>query len=311
MTANFVAINSSKANFNDIYVMDDPRAYFSVLGSLDYMIPDIAEPVIRQILEARIARYRRKPRVLDVGCSYGINAAVHRFPLSFATLRRRYARREMAALASTELASLDRNYYAAWPDTGLANFVGLDVAAPAVAYARRVGLIEESVVADLEQEELSDEAAEIVSGVDVVISTGCVGYIGEPTFRKLLDASSGSPWVVSFVLRMFPYDAIADALGEYGLVTERFASAVFAQRRFRDVEELQASLTTLEALGVDSQGFESEGLFHAELFVSRPKADVLAAPLVDVVTVASGRNRPTGTRYVQVEAADSRIALEP
>ena len=97
MTDNFISINSSKANFDEIYVKDDPRAYFSVLGALDYMIPDVAAPLVRQIIAAYARRYSRKPRVLDVGSSYGINAAVHRFPVTFASLRRRYARHEMAA----------------------------------------------------------------------------------------------------------------------------------------------------------------------------------------------------------------------
>jgi hypothetical protein len=34
---NFLSINSTKANFDEIYVKDDPRAYFSVLGALDYV----------------------------------------------------------------------------------------------------------------------------------------------------------------------------------------------------------------------------------------------------------------------------------
>ena len=44
MPPTFSALNASKANFDEIYVMPDPRGYFSVLGSLDYKIPDIAEP---------------------------------------------------------------------------------------------------------------------------------------------------------------------------------------------------------------------------------------------------------------------------
>src|SRR5690606_21756730 len=115
----FATINMSKANFDEIYTGEDPRGYFSVLGALDYMIPDVAEPVVRQILAARKRRYDRKPVVLDVGCSYGINAAVHRFPLNFSTLRQRYARREMAALSADELARFDRKFYAGWPDVGL------------------------------------------------------------------------------------------------------------------------------------------------------------------------------------------------
>ena len=33
--------------------MSNPRSYYSVLGALNYMIPDAAEPVIRQLLDAR------------------------------------------------------------------------------------------------------------------------------------------------------------------------------------------------------------------------------------------------------------------
>jgi SAM-dependent methyltransferase len=155
-------INTAKANFDEIYVMDDPRSYYSVLGGLDYMIPDVAAPVIRQVLAAK-ASDGKKPIVLDVGCSYGINAAVHRFPLSFDTLRRRYARRELVELSSDDLLRLDANYFAAWPDRGLASFIGLDVSEPAILYAKSVGLIADGVIADLEENELTSDAARIVS----------------------------------------------------------------------------------------------------------------------------------------------------
>ena len=132
MHNDFVSINESKANFDEIYVQDDPRSYFSVLGSLDYMIPDVAEPIVRQVLAAFIGRHRRRPIVLDVGCSYGINAAVHRFPLTFSALRSRYARHEMMGVSAEKLIELDRSFYAGWPDIGLARFIGLDSAGPAI-----------------------------------------------------------------------------------------------------------------------------------------------------------------------------------
>ncbi len=308
----FLSINSSKANFDEIYEMDDPRGYFSVLGSLDYMIPDVAEPVVRQLLDARIRRYGGTPTVLDVGCSYGINAAVHRFPVTFATLRRRYARHEMATIPSPELCELDSNYYASWPDLGLARFVGLDASAPAIRYARRVGLIEHGIAADLEQTALAPHDALAVRDVDVVLSTGAIGYVTEKTYRKLLDGMPRTPWIVSFVLRMFPYDGFAGMLREYGLVTERLGSAVFVQRRFRDVEEFESNLDILAKRGIKTKGLEADGLFRAELFVSRPEADVRVAPLEELVTLSSGRNRPTGTRYVRVSSRDgAQVALEP
>jgi hypothetical protein len=57
MKANSIAISSSKASFDEIYSMRDPRGYFSALGALDYMIPDVAAPIVRQLLEARTRRY--------------------------------------------------------------------------------------------------------------------------------------------------------------------------------------------------------------------------------------------------------------
>jgi SAM-dependent methyltransferase len=312
MNGNFASINSSKANFDEIYRLADPRGYFSVLGSLDYMIPDLAEPIVRQLLAARAKRYDETPVVLDVGCSYGINAAVQRFPVSFNTLRNRYARGEMAAVEPAELARLDRNFYASWPQIAAARFIGLDVSEPAVRYACEVGLLEAGITNDLERQTLSPAEAALLRPVNVILSTGCVGYVTERTYRKLLDAVESPPWIISFVLRMFPYDTLAGTLAEYGLVTERLAGAAFVQRRFRDVEEFTKTLSQLAERGIDTAGFESEGRFQAELFVSRPAADVQAAPLGELVTVTSGRNRPVGTRYVQVETDGvTRIALEP
>ncbi|WOH80268.1 class I SAM-dependent methyltransferase [Bradyrhizobium sp. BEA-2-5] len=312
MRTDFSRINQSKAIFDDIYALDDPRAYFSVLGDLDYMIPDVAEPVVRQILAAKASATGRKPVVLDVGCSYGINAAVHRFPLTFGGLRHRYARREMRAISSETLVRLDRNFYAAWPDVGLARFIGLDVSAPAIGYATAVGLIEQGIVADLETEALSTDSAPVVRSADVIMSTGCIGYVTEKTFSKILDATEKRPWIISFVLRMFPFDSLAATFAKHGLVSQRLTGATFIQRRFRDAEEFESCLAALTRLGVDATGLESEGLFHADLILSRPETDARANPLEDIVTVASGRGRPIGPRYVHVEGNEGlQVALEP
>lgn len=312
MKHSFAAINTGKANFDEIYTREDPRDYFSVLGSFDYMIPDLAEPIVRQLLTARARKHDDPQVVLDVGCSYGINAAVHRFPLGFETLRHRYARHEMMAMNSRELAQLDRHFYSSWPEIGLARFIGLDVSEPAVRYATGVGLIDDGVIADLENTTLTARDAGCVRRANVILSTGCVGYVTEKTYVQLLQAMDRPPWVISFVLRMFPFDRLGNALSRFGLVTEHLAGATFVQRRFRDIQEFTSSLEALARRGIDTAGFEADGLFQADLYVSRPEADVRAAPLEEVVTINSGRDRPVGTRYVQVETQRGpRIALEP
>jgi len=310
--ATYSVINKAKANFDSIYESEDPRSYFSVLGALDYMIPDIAAPVIRQILARKAQVDGREPVVLDVGCSYGVNAALHRLPLTFDMLRRRYTCREMGAVSSEEVKRLDRNFFAAWPEKNDVKFLGLDISEPAIRYAKSVSLLADGVAVDLENDFLSSAQAQILRPANVLLSTGCVGYVSEKTFRKLVAVTETPPWVISFVLRMFPYDRLADALAEHGLVTERLAGATFVQRRFRSPEEFEGTLTALAARGVDTMGMESEGLFHAELYLSRPEADVQALPLDQLVTVTSGRNRPVGPRYVYAGTEEGpQVTIEP
>lgn len=312
MRNGYAQINSSKANFDEIYTQPDPRGYFSLLGALDYMIPDLAAPILDQLLSARRGVNGQPLTVLDVGCSYGINAAMHRFPLTFQTLRRRYTRCEMAQLSPTDLREYDRRYYSSWPETGRTQFIGLDNSREAVDYACAVGLLKHGVVADLERETLSARDAAIVKEADVILSTGCIGYVTERTYSQLISSRTRAPWVVSFVLRMFPFEPLSRRLAEHGLVTERLAGLTFAQRRFRDEREFSHTLHVLRELGVSTEGLESQGLFHAELFVSRPEADVREAPLSAIVTACSGQQRPMGLRYVELPSAEGQsIVQEP
>jgi hypothetical protein len=66
------------------------------------------------------------------------------------------------------------------------------------------------------------------------LTTGCVGYVTDATYGKLLDAMDRTPWIVSFVLRMFPFEPLAETFAKRGLVTEKLHGATFVQRRFRD-----------------------------------------------------------------------------
>jgi hypothetical protein len=109
---------------------------------------------------------------------------------------------------------------------------------------------------------------------------------------------------------MFPYDDFSALFAEYGLVTERLASALFVQRRFRDLDEFTSGLDALSRRGVTTEGFESDGRLRAELHVSRPAAQVAAQPLDSLVTICSGVNRPVGTRFVRVGENEREVALE-
>jgi hypothetical protein len=298
--------NDAKASFDDLYAREDPRDYFSILGSLDYSIPDLAKPIFRQVAAAFRKAKGRPATILDLGSSYGINAALFRYPITVDMLRRRYARREMMALTSAQVRELDRKYFESWPRAQPERIIAADVSKPAVDYAVEAGLADEAIAHDFEQGAPPGVARRLVD-VDIIMSTGAVGYVTEKTFDALLQSMGRTPWVVSFCLRMFDYSPIAARLAEDGLVTEKLRSAAFVQRRFQDEDEAAQVLDVLSRKGLDAAGLESEGLLFAELFVSRPREDVEAVPLDKLVRVVSGRNLSFGPRLVQVKRDGQRL----
>jgi len=305
----YQSLNQTKANFDAAYAHTDPREYFCVLGGLDYVIPDLARSIFRSVIEARTQALNRRVRVLDCGCSFGINPALIRFPIDIARLQSRYSDPQMHALASDDIVNLDRNYFRAWPERVTADFVGLDSSQCAIRYATEVGLITRGITSNLEETAPTDEEVLALRGIDVVISTGCVGYISERTFHRILTLQEPrrKPWIVNFVLRMFSFDDIAAELDLHGLITEKVEGVTFIQRRFHSQEEFESTLSALAARGIDPTGKEADGLLHAELFISRPPEDVLNYPLSDLVSIISGEGRPFGRRYRQVTPDDIKL----
>jgi SAM-dependent methyltransferase len=298
----FAAANATKLNFNDIYTRDDPRDYFRVLGGLDYVIPDVARPIFRQLIEARRAELGRPVTVLDIGCSYGINAALMRYPITFETLYDRYLARGMQELPASEIVELDRHFFASWPKREDVRVIGMDISGPAIEYAVACGLLDFGIVGNFERGVPTPEQCGALKSVDVIVSTGCVGYVTERSFEKLAVCTEGvTPWVASFVLRMFPYEDIEATLARQGLITEKFEGTTFVQRRFGDREEQRGVMEKLRARGINPSGKEADGHYHTELFVSRPKRAAEQCPLQSMISVAAGVNRRYRTRVTRAD----------
>ncbi|MFN3658448.1 MAG: class I SAM-dependent methyltransferase [Pseudolabrys sp.] len=319
----FAQINNSKTDFSELYTAKDPRDYFKYLGQLDYIIPHLAQPVFRQIVRERQELQDEPVTVLDLGCSYAINGALMKFALDYEALRQRYTAPGLQGLTSAEMLALDRAYYKSWPADPGVKVIGLDVSANAVRYAEACGVLDHGLAIDLESRDPTPQEADLLGNVDIIVSTGCVGYVTARTFRRLAKvARRGRPaWVASFVLRMFPYDGIATTLSEQGLVTELYEGATFVQRRFADREEMEATIRAVEVRGLDTDGHETEGLYHADLFVSRPAEETERRPIQKLVNVVSGVNKlwsvganvlgsfgPTVRRRARAELAPSASA---
>jgi SAM-dependent methyltransferase len=271
-----------KIDLTDIYDRPDPRSYYSTLRRLKYIIPETAKPVFQHVIDAyRQVHAKDKLRIVDVGCSYGINAAMLKGDLEMEHLYSLYAPGVAANAKRHQLLARDQSYMEAVVKDAELEVVGLDASASAIKYAVEANLLDDGVAADLESKRPSPEAAAVLDGADLVISTGCIGYVGESTLKAILEVNAPQkPWMVHFVLRMFPFEEIHDALEESGYVTEKIEDQTFLQRRFASGEEQDRVLERLASLGIDPQGLESDGWYHAEAFISRPSEDCDGCGLV-------------------------------
>jgi SAM-dependent methyltransferase len=296
--------NDLRDEYELIYAEPDPRAYFRVLHSLDYRLPELARPVFREVVRHAAAVRGASPKVLDVGCGFGANAALMRYPVDLDRLAHRYRDLDSVDIDADRLMALDRNYFASWPTHLSADILGYDTAATAAAYAEGTGLVSRAIATDLERDDLDAADRDAIADVNCVVSTGCASYAGPRTFAALFGAiGEVLPWVAMFVLRTETFSELREFFEGRGLVVEKLTGVTFIQRRYHSAAEWTQALLNLETRGVSSSGKEGHGLMHAELFIARPPADAAAWPLDAVVSVSSGseahyggwRGRPWGT----------------
>src|SRR5215212_3641253 len=269
-----------KANFDLVYDLEDPREYFNTLRKFDYCIPQHGQRLFSELIEARREASRdgdraKRFRVVDVCCSYGINGTLLKYETTLEEMYARYGSRELAGLSSEELAEDDAAYYGARCREAAPEVVGLDVAQNAVSYGLLSGILDE--------DEPTEALGGAVAGADLLTVTGGIGYVTERTFERLLrcmaEGSDGRmPWVAAFALRWVSYDRISEVLSDYGLVTEKLADRTFAQRRFADEAEREYVLEELVKAGVDTNGKEDTGWYHANFYLSRPAKEAKTPP---------------------------------
>ncbi|MET8807435.1 hypothetical protein [Streptomyces sp. NPDC004546] len=266
-------VATGKSRFDDIYDRPDPRMYFRRLAPLEYEIPHHAQPVFRQAAAERAALddgHPRRPAVLDLCCSYGINAALLNHEVTLADMYERYTSPDRQEMSTARLAAQDKEFYAGRRRPDAVPVFGLDVAAPAVQYALEVGLLDAAFTDDLEQGPPGPGLRRALAEVGLVTLTGGGSYITDRTFTALLDSTRRPVWISAFVLRTVSYQPIVRALAAHGLHTTLDVSHTYPQRLFTDEREQQFAITKVRSLGHDPAGREESGRFHSLHYESRP-----------------------------------------
>ena len=95
----------------------------------------------------------------------------------------------MPDLDRAALVARDRALVQARDRTDRTRFVGLDISADALAYACEAGFLDAAVHADLERDDPTAEQRALLGAADLVISTGCIGYVTERTLVRIATAT--------------------------------------------------------------------------------------------------------------------------
>ena len=271
--------DTGKVVLTDYYNQPDPRAYFNNLREFDYRIAGEAQPVFRETLKAlRATRDIEDVKTVDLGCSYGINAALMKCDINLGDLNAHYGTEKIADWDRAQILERDVVYFRERCHELRVETVGIDPAENAVEYGVDAGLLSSGIIKDLEEQKLSADDVRLVQDADLVMSTGCIGYITEKSVKEILEATEKQrPWMAHSVLRMFSFEPYEEMLRERGYVTQQLDGTLL-QRRFANDEERANVMENLKELGIDPAGKESEGWYHANFYLSRP-ADEAGKPL--------------------------------
>jgi hypothetical protein len=264
--------NTAKFNFSDVYQLADPSPYFASMRNADYQIPQNALPIFIRLIELlRESRRKSNITIADIGCSYGVNGALLKYDVELAELYDHFRTRELLVDRAAAL-EFDVNYFANLRERGPITVCGLDSSKPAIDFALRAGLIDVGAALDLETDELYEPTGPLeFRDVDLIISTGCVGYVTTVTFEKILQATNPTnrPPIASSVLRTFDYRPFERCFEEFGLISHHFPLPL-KQRNIMSTMEGASTIAALESQGIEPAGLESTGSLYANLYVAAP-----------------------------------------
>ena len=276
-------LGGEKHSFAPTYNLKWPNRYLDAHRTLDYVIPQNAKSVFERVVAACMrTRGKSSLKIVDIGCSYGINAALLKCSTTLDELYTETASPH-GVLRKRNIDS-HRGFFKARTRRHDLSFVGLDPASRAVDYALQVGLIDAAVNADLEAHDLVDSDRALLSDADLIISTGCVGYVTERTFARLYPAIAESrPWVACFVMHPFVYHGIARMLDDHGLATTEIHAWRQRQRRFSTSREKRKVLASMKALDIDDRFERSTGYIYASFHLSVPRCEISSANLTEIL----------------------------
>lgn len=259
-----------KKDFTSIYTQQNPTPYLEEMKNLEYRIPDQTRPLYKHLAE-RILNYKKRPvKIIDLGSSYGINSALLNHDLVMSELDEFFIKNNPEpSIRSTQ------NFFDELPtENPNLQFYLVDTSSPALNFAEKAGLCENSFCVNLEKESISPTFQKTIYESDLIISTGCVGYIGWKSFAKIFSNIESEkmplPVFAFTVLRIFPMKDIKRVFRENNFELIKTKIGPLKQRHFYDEVEMNDTLDLLKRRNIDTKNLEDTGYYFADFYVGGP-----------------------------------------
>ena len=265
-----------KEDFTDIYTQNSPHEYLKKMDRLEYGISDSTKPLYNSIIEELEKTASGPINVLDLGSSYGINSSLMKYNLTMSELN------DFFLNGSEPTKKETKQFYEECNCNDNINFYQIDISEEALKFSEEMNLCERGMNIDLEAEKLN--LLESLPKMDLVIATGCVGYIGYRAFLNILKAIKNrqsnyiesekkyiAPVFAFSVLRMFNMEDIEEVFKMYGYSVIKSDIKPMCQRRFSGPKEKGQTVSLLHEMGISTKGYEDEGNFYADFYTAKPK----------------------------------------
>ena len=264
-----------KKVFTNIYTQNSPYEYLKEMRKLQYRIPDSTKTLYLSLAQQLFNKLHRPVNVLDLGSSYGINSALMKYNLTMSQLDDFFLKEKEPTKEQT------RQFFENLPKNDALNFYQIDISEPALNFSEDMGLCKKGLNVNLETEKL--DLPQELSQIDMVIATGCIGYIGYKAFSNLLEEIKNqqstsksetklvTPVFAFSVLRIFDMNKIQKTFDYYGYSLLKSELTPICQRHFSGTDEKSQTISLLHGKEIDTKGYEDDGNFYADIYVASPK----------------------------------------
>lgn len=257
--------------FDDIYDLPNCRSYYRAMDHAGFRTAHFAAKAFRDALfDLKAARGLDQVTIVDFASGYGIAAQLMRHKITLDDVLSRYRDVWFDDASEAETIAADR----AWLDQHRRDegdrYLGIDIAGNALAYGFDVGIFDQVFPDNLQDAPPSDALCAALSRVDLIVECGSVAHMLPDALDRLLSACTRKPWVITSPIRGNDTAEALDVLAAHGLSVDRHVTVPFPHRAFSSSDEQRRAIENATARGYDTEGFESGGRFHAQIFLAKP-----------------------------------------